>query len=239
MREKLIILGLSVLGMALLFLFFYLIRPRKKFPYERRDLLTSNEFPFYQILYPLCEKHGWMLLVKMRLADILAVAPGEKDYMAYFNKIKAKHTDFVLCDPDTLEVLAGVELDDPSHDRPERIERDEFVDQVYAAAGIPLLHVWMPITEKELEKELLAILPSLAGQDTEMPDEGQAEAFTASAEAHELVITKAESASLEAIPADPETKSATLQTIPATPEAEKPEDRPEIIITGLVSDLKK
>ena len=213
MREKLIILGLSVLGMALLFLFFYLIRPRKKFPYERRELLTSNEFPFYQILYPLCEKHGWMLLVKMRLADILAVAPGEKDYMAYFNKIKAKHTDFVLCDPDTLEVLAGVELDDPSHERPERIERDEFVDQVYAAAGIPLLHVWMPITEKELEKELLALIPSLTGQDTETLSEDQAEASVVSAEAHKPVVTEAEPA--------------------------ESDDRPEIIITGLVSDLKK
>ncbi|MBO4887993.1 MAG: DUF2726 domain-containing protein [Firmicutes bacterium] len=199
--------------MALLFLFFYLIRPKKKFPYERRELLTSNEFPFYQILYPLCEKHGWMLLVKMRLADILTVVPGEKDYMAYFNKIKAKHTDFVLCDPDTLEVLAGVELDDPSHERPERIERDEFVDQVYAAAGIPLLHVWMPITEKELEKELLALIPSLTGQDTETLAEDQTEASEVGAEAHEPVIAKAEPAVLK--------------------------DRPEIIITGLVSDLKK
>ena len=101
-------------------------------------------------------------------------AAGEKDYMAYFNKIKAKHTDFVLCDPDTLEILCGVELDDPSHDRPERIERDEFVDHVYEAAGIPLIHVWMPITEKELEKELLAVIQSLTDQtaeDTETPQE--------------------------------------------------------------------
>ena len=192
MKEKLIILGLAVLGMEIVFLLFYLIRPRSRFPYVRRDLLTTNEFPFYQLLEPLCRKHGWLLLVKMRLADILEVAPGEKDYMAYFNKIKAKHTDFVLCDPDTLEVLCGVELDDPSHDRPERIERDEFVDHVYEAAGIPLIHVWMPITEKELEKELLAVIQSLTDQtaeDTETPQEK--------------------------------------------------DDRPDIIITGLVRDEKK
>ena len=184
MKEKLIILGLAVLGMEIVFLLFYLIRPRSRFPYVRRDLLTTNEFPFYQLLEPLCRKHGWLLLVKMRLADILEVAPGEKDYMAYFNKIKAKHTDFVLCDPDTLEVLCGVELDDPSHERPERI--------VYEAAGIPLIHVWMPITEKELEKELLAVIQSLTDQtaeDTETPQEK--------------------------------------------------DDRPDIIITGLVRDEKK
>ena len=161
MEEKLIILGLAVVGMALIFLLFHLIRPRSRFPYERRELLTSNEFPFYRILQPLCEKHGWLLLIKMRLADIMAVRSGEKEYMSYFNKIKAKHTDFVLCDPDTLDVLCGVELDDPSHDRPDRIERDEFVDQVYETAGIPLLHVWMPIKAKELERQLLSLIPSL------------------------------------------------------------------------------
>ena len=85
--------------------------------------------------------------------------------MSYFNRIKAKHTDFILCDPEDLDVLAGVELDDPSHERPERIERDEFVDGVYQAAGIPLIHVWMPITESELEALLLEQIPSLTGEE--------------------------------------------------------------------------
>ena len=89
--------------------------------------------------------------------------------MAYFNKIKAKHTDFVFCDPDTLEILAGLELDDPSHERPERMERDEFVDNAYAAAGIPLIHVWNPIEPEELEQILLEVLPSFAEECDEEP----------------------------------------------------------------------
>jgi hypothetical protein len=35
----------------------------------------------------------------------------------------------------------GVELDDSSHARPDRQERDVFVDEVFEVAGLPLLRV--------------------------------------------------------------------------------------------------
>ena len=136
--KELYILAAVTAAFILLFILVRLFRPKDKYPYERRDLLTSNELAFYQILAPIVCQHGWQLLMKMRLADVMAVRKGTEDYMSYFNKIKAKHTDFVFCDPFTLEILAGLELDDPSHERPDRQERDEFVDNAYAAAGIPL-----------------------------------------------------------------------------------------------------
>ena len=46
----------------------------------------------------------------------------------------------------------GIELDDVSHNQAERIDRDEFVDSAYDACGIPLLHVWNPITKEELQE---------------------------------------------------------------------------------------
>ena len=165
MEERLIYLALTIGALALIFLLIRWVRPRPLYPFERRELLTSGELPFYALLKPVCDRHGWQLLIKMRLADIVAVESGTPDYMSYFNRIKAKHTDFILCDPEDLDVLAGVELDDPSHERPERIERDEFVDRVYQAAGIPLIHVWMPITESELETLLLEQIPSLTGEE--------------------------------------------------------------------------
>ena len=185
MKERLIIMAGAIAAVGLVMLFFYLIRPRDRYPYERRELLTKREAAFYEILAPICYRNGWMLLMKLRLADIVKVKSGEKQYMSYFNKIKAKHTDFVLVDPETLEILAGVELDDPSHERPDRIERDEFVDKVYETAGIPLFHVWMPIEEDELEEELLAVVPILSDydgsdeDDTELPAENVPEDNTA------------------------------------------------------------
>lgn len=173
--KELYILAAVTAAFLLLFLLLHLFRPKDKYPYERRDLLTSNELEFYRILSPIVCQHGWQLLMKMRLADIMAVRKGTEEYMKYFNKIKAKHTDFVFCDPDTLEILAGLELDDPSHERPERIERDEFVDKAYAAAGIPLIHVWNPIEPEELEQILLEVLPSFAKEDTNTAEDSASE----------------------------------------------------------------
>ncbi len=39
------------------------------------------------------------------------------------------------------KMLSVFELDDKSHQRQDRRERDAFVDQVFKAAGLPLLHV--------------------------------------------------------------------------------------------------
>ncbi len=159
-------IGLVFAGVILLMLVVYWLRPREKFPYVERELFSKREEAFYRTLAAVAQKHGWLLLVKLRLADVLAVAPKTENYMSYFNKIKAKHTDFVLYDPETLEVLCGVELDDPSHEREDRKERDLFVDRAYMAAGIPLVHVWMEATEAELEEVLLAVIPDLT---EEMP----------------------------------------------------------------------
>ena len=171
MRERLWLMAGATVGVVLVMLFFYLIRPRDRYPYERRELLTKREAAFYEILAPICARNGWMLLIKLRLADVVKVQAGEKKYMSFFNRIKAKHTDFILVEPETLEVLAVVELDDPSHEREDRIERDEFVDHVYEAAGIPLLHIWMPIEEEELEAELLEWVDSLADEYADEADE--------------------------------------------------------------------
>jgi hypothetical protein len=56
----------------------------------------------------------------------------------YFNFIAAKHVDFLLCRADNMKPLLGIELDDASHAQARREERDQFVEQVFADAGLPL-----------------------------------------------------------------------------------------------------
>ncbi len=50
---------------------------------------------------------------------------------------RSVHVDFVLCDPDALTPLLVIELDDSSHERTARRDRDAFL----GAAGLPILHV--------------------------------------------------------------------------------------------------
>ena len=57
------------------------------------------------------------------------------------NRIHMKHVDFLICASDDMRPVLGIELDDKSHARKDRQERDTFVDSVFATAGLPILHV--------------------------------------------------------------------------------------------------
>ena len=79
------------------------------------------------------------VLAKIRIADVLYVArPNE--HAGAWSRISRKHVDFLVCDPRTLRPLFSVELDDASHARADRQQRDAFVDSAFQAAGLPLLH---------------------------------------------------------------------------------------------------
>jgi hypothetical protein len=49
--------------------------------------------------------------------------------------------DFMLVDPKTFKPILGIELDDKSHNRPDRQERDDFVNGIYNAMNLPLLRM--------------------------------------------------------------------------------------------------
>jgi hypothetical protein len=57
------------------------------------------------------------------------------------NRINQKHVDFLLIRPSDLKPLAGIELDDRSHEEDDRKQRDAFVDEVFQSCGLPLIHV--------------------------------------------------------------------------------------------------
>ncbi len=113
----------------------------KRLPYARRkSLLTKTEIRFYKSLQK-AVLDDWEVFVMVRIADLIRVEPQTRNYRGWLNKILAKHIDFVLCHPGTLEPVVCIELDDPSHNRPERIERDEFVNHAFESAGLPLIRI--------------------------------------------------------------------------------------------------
>lgn len=81
----------------------------------------------------------------VRLAEVLAVdvprEAGRSAWQSAFNQIGSKQADFVVCDGVTTRPLLVVELDDRSHDRADRRDRDGFVDRACASAGLPIVHV--------------------------------------------------------------------------------------------------
>ena len=79
---------------------------------------------------------------KPAVREILRVRPQvRRDRQKYFNWISQKHVDFVLCDRATMQVLCAVELDDSSHRRSDRRQRDAFMDKAFRKAKLPLFHI--------------------------------------------------------------------------------------------------
>jgi hypothetical protein len=112
----------------------------KALPYFRagRGLLMSNgEFAFYTVLRRAVGQ-DFDIMSKVRAAAVVNCSRG--DWAAgYGAPISQKELDFVLLKPGTSFVVAAVELDDKTHELPERRERDAFLDAAFDVAGVPLL----------------------------------------------------------------------------------------------------
>jgi hypothetical protein len=134
---------------------------KASYPYRLRDdFLTPAEANFYRVLQTATD---WAIIApKVSLGDLFYAQTGDYGQNRVFmNKIDRKHVDFLLCDPATLRPILGVELDDRSHQRKDRQQRDRFVDGVFGAAGLPIAHV--PVRHGYQVAELKAFLQSRAG----------------------------------------------------------------------------
>jgi very-short-patch-repair endonuclease len=125
------------------------IRP---LPYQKKwYLLSPAERDFYDALRQAVGP-GYLIFVKVRLLDLLWLPQNLSNRQTHLNRAQAKHVDFVLCHPQTVAPALVIELDDASHQLPERQERDIFLNEVLRVAGIPLLRV--PVRKSFLAQAL-------------------------------------------------------------------------------------
>ncbi len=144
---------LLLLFFIILSLILFLFRKKPPLKYRRvKNLFTPSERKFYHVLQellpPCC-----LLFAKVRVADvILPVSAKDKSrWRSAFNKVACKHFDYVVCN-EKLEILFAIELDDASHNKRERKERDDFLNWACKSAGIQLLRV--PLQKEYDKKEL-------------------------------------------------------------------------------------
>lgn len=102
---------------------------------KRKTLLDKREMAFFFELQKQLPS-GYYVFPKMRIADILDATQGH-GHKYRINKILPKHVDFVICDSEFRPVVA-IELNGTSHQRQDRIERDQLVKEIFAVAGMPL-----------------------------------------------------------------------------------------------------
>lgn len=105
-------------------------------------LFTPAETNFYHTLVKVIPEE-YRIFGKVRIADVLK--PQQhlqgRAWHEAFGKICAKHLDYVICRSDDLEIVCAVELNDRSHLKPDRMERDRFVRTIFRSSKIKLIEV--------------------------------------------------------------------------------------------------
>ena len=124
--------------------------------YELKPLLTPTEEKFLTVLKKVVGNR-YRIIPQMPLSQILHVRNSNKNYTNYhdFNIIAAKTVDFGLCD-DNLKPRVVIELDDYTHSRPDRRERDKFVDEILKEVGLKIIHV--PVSDNYDEESVTALI---------------------------------------------------------------------------------
>ena len=117
--------------------------------YQAKSILTVNEWHEHRKLLEYATQKKLIVCPKVRLLDIIEPRSDQRDNTSLRYKVQSKHVDFVICD-NNMNIKAILELDDSSHDRKERIERDQFVDQILTSVGYKIIHT-RSITETTLE----------------------------------------------------------------------------------------
>ena len=158
-EEYLIALGFfAIVALILIFL-----RKKPPLPYKRvRYIMTPSERKFFQVLHEAVGERFY-IFTKVRVADVLLPkdAKDRSRWRSAFNKVACKHFDYVLCDREFRIVLA-IELDDRSHDRADRKERDDFLNWACRSAGFELMRV--KLQKSYNPKELRALVKRRVAQ---------------------------------------------------------------------------
>ena len=110
-----------------------------EFVYKKKEfLLTKNELYFYSFLKDIL-KWKYTIMCNVRLIDILT--PIWENKFIWRSKIIQKHIDFLICTNWYLNPVLAIELNDSSHKKIKRYERDNFLDLAFQSAWLPLLFI--------------------------------------------------------------------------------------------------
>jgi hypothetical protein len=99
----------------------------------------------------------YYIFPQVHLSAILDHRVKGQEWHYAFRHINGKSVDYVLCNKNTLEPTYAIELDDYTHDKADRRERDVEVERIFEAASLPLVR----FRDKDVSDD--EIIQALAG----------------------------------------------------------------------------
>lgn len=123
--------------------------------YNKKEyLLTQQELKFFKLIKNITEKNNLNIFSQVALYEIVT-SKNIKD----FNKIKSKTIDFVITDVNS-KIKLCIELDDTTHIRENRQQRDKFLEELFEQLNIKLIRI--PVQSyynlKDIEEKIKGII---------------------------------------------------------------------------------
>ncbi len=112
-----------------------------KLPYNRKNYIMSvPEHAFFNTLEVLLAEK-YYIFPQLNLDKLIYVQKGTGNYFSHYRRINQYSVDFVICSKTTISPLLAIELDDSSHSKPDRQNRDRVVNSALDDAGLPVLRI--------------------------------------------------------------------------------------------------
>lgn len=121
--------------------------------YAKSYVMTSRENDCFKILNEIFSSK-WFVVPQVHLSALLDYRVKGQNWNAAFRHINGKSVDFVLIGKESYKVVCAIELDDSTHSKPDRKERDIEIERMFKGARIPLARIskFESMTKPEIAK---------------------------------------------------------------------------------------
>ena len=106
--------------------------------FAKNSIMTQAEGEFFKRINSVVSER-YLVFPQVHLSALLDHRVKGQDWRIAFRHINGKSVDFVLCEKITLQPVYALELDDFTHNRRDRTERDAEVERVFKEARLPLV----------------------------------------------------------------------------------------------------
>ena len=127
--------------------------------YAKSYVMTSRENECFKILNEVFSSK-WFVIPQVHLSALLDYRVKGQNWNAAFRHINGKSVDFVLIGKESFKVICAIEIDDSTHNKPERKERDVEIERIFNQARIPLARIskFESMTKPELAKAITDVI---------------------------------------------------------------------------------
>lgn len=123
--------------------------------YAKKPLSQPEQVLYFRLIEALPDH---IILAQVQLSRFLGVKKGH-NYQSWSNRINRMSADFVLCNKD-FSIVAVIELDDTTHQKPDRKTADAKKDKALGVAEVKIIR-WQAKAIPNVSEIKAALLPNL------------------------------------------------------------------------------